>query len=164
MGLVRWTDKQEDHDLDVRQSPFGRFRAELDKLFERFLEVPKGVAREGISSLTGWGPSVDVSESDKAVTVRAELPGVEPGDIAVTLTGQALTITGEKKESTESKDENWHRSERRFGSFTRSITLPAPVDAEEVSARHDHGVLTIELKKCEGDVPKKIAIGGGRGQ
>ena len=160
MSLVRWTGKREDDDLGFPESPLGRFRTELDRLFERFFEVPKGLAREGLSGLTGWAPSVDVSESDKAITVRAEIPGVDPSDIEVTLTGQTLTISGEKRESIETKDENWHRSERRFGSFTRSVTLPKSVDVKKVSAKHEHGMLIIELNKCQSAVPKRIAVRG----
>lgn len=160
MSLVRWTRKQEDDDFGFPESPLGRFRAELDRLFERFFEVPKGLAREGLSGLTGWAPSVDVSESDKAITIRAETPGVDPSDIEVTLTGQTLTISGEKREATETKDQNWHRSERRFGSFKRSVTLPMSVDIENVSAKHEHGVLVIQLNKCESAVPKRIPVRG----
>ena len=160
MSLVRWTGKQKDDDFAFPDSPMGRFRAELDRLFERVFEMPKDLAREGLSNLTGWGPSVDVSESDKAITVRAELPGVDPNDIEVTVIGQTLTIKGEKRESTETTDEDYHRSERRFGSFQRSVTVPASVDVENVSARHEHGVLVIQLNKRESAVPKRIPIHG----
>lgn len=160
MSLVRWTGKQDGDDLGSSESPLGRFRAEFDRLFERFFEVPKDLAREGLSSFTGWGPSVDVSESDSAFTIRAEIPGVDPSDIEVALTGQTLTISGEKKESVETKEENWHRSERRFGSFKRSVTLPTSVDVENVSAKHEHGVLVIQLNKCKSAVPKRIAVRG----
>ena len=160
MSLVRWRGKQDDDEVSAPESPLGRFRAELDRLFERFFEVPKDLAREGLSSLTAWGPSVDVSESDKAITIKAEVPGVDPSDIEVTLSGQTLTISGEKQESIETKEENWHRSERRFGSFQRSVTLPTSVDAENVSAKHEHGVLIIRLGKSKSAVPKRIAVRG----
>jgi HSP20 family protein len=158
MNLIRWTGKQEDNDLAFMGSPFGHFRTELDRLFDRFFDMPSGLARQGFSSLAGWAPSTDVSESDKAVTVRAEVPGVDPKDIEVTLSDDVLTISGEKKERIETKEEGSRRSERRFGAFRRTLPLPSSVDADSVSAKYENGVLVIELSKREGAAPKRIPV------
>ena len=106
----------------------------------------------------GHYPAIDVSETDTEVVVRAEVAGVDPRGIDVSLSGQTLTIGGEKKESTETQGENWYRSERRFGSFRRTLQLPAPVDTEKVSAEHKNGVLTVRLKKLQSALPKRIPV------
>lgn len=157
MSLIPWKGKQRDDALDPGASPLGYFRSEMDRLFDRFLGDPWGLAREGLG-MAGWAPSVDVSETDDEITVRAEVPGVDAKDIEISLTGQVLTISGEKKETTETKDESYYRSERRFGSFKRSLQLPAGIDAEKVTAEHRNGVLMIHLKKRESAVPKRIPV------
>ena len=114
----------------------------------------------GLSSLLRdeLTPRVDVVESEDAVTVTAELPGVKPEEVELTVEGDMLTLRGEKREEKEQKEKNYHRVERRYGSFTRSIHLPSSVDAEKVSAHAKDGVLTIEIPKREDAKPRKIQI------
>jgi HSP20 family protein len=105
-----------------------------------------------------WSPSLDLSESEKEITVRAEIPGVDPENIDIAVSGNVLTISGEKKEEYEERSQSVFRAERRFGSFRRSVALPDFVDTEHVSADYDKGVLTIHLAKSEKDVARRIPV------
>ena len=121
-------------------------RREMDRLFERFFESPWAE----LPALGDWTPVLDVTEGKDAITVKAELPGVEPKEIAVSLEGDLLTIKGEKEQKKEEKDERQHRVERSWGAFMRSVRLPAPVDSGKVSAAFKDGVVTITLPKAPG--------------
>ena len=101
---------------------------------------------------------MDVSESESAVTVKAELPGCEAENIDVRLEGRRLTIKGEKKDEKEDKEANLHRVERAYGFFSRSIELPVEVDAKDVAATYKKGVLTVVLKKSKSTAAKKIKV------
>lgn len=105
-----------------------------------------------------WSPRVDVSETDAAFFVRAEIPSVRPEDIDVRVENQVLTIAGEKRREEKQEGESWTVLERSHGSFARSFRLPAEVDAESIEARAEHGVLTVRLPKQEKAVPRKIDI------
>jgi HSP20 family protein len=119
------------------------FRSEMDRLLDRVF-----AARwDEFPALGDWTPKLDVTETKDAVVVEAEVPGVEPKDIHVSLQEQLLTITGDKHQEREAKGERWHRVERSYGSFTRSLRLPVPVDAERVTAAFKHGLLTVTLPK-----------------
>lgn len=162
MSLVPWRGKRGGVDAEG-SSPLGFFRSELDNLFDRFLGDPWGWMTEGGSTREGWMPSLDVTETDTEVTIRAEVAGVDPKDLEVTLTGQTLTLSGEKKEFSEKKTENCHHSERRFGSFRRSVQLPATVDTEEMNAEHKNGILEIHLKKVVSAQPRRIPVQTAKG-
>jgi HSP20 family protein len=97
-----------------------------------------------------WSPALDVTETKDTVSVKAELPGVEAKDIAVSLEGDVLTIKGEKEQKKEEKDERQHRMERSWGAFMRSVRLPAPVDGSKVTAAFKNGVITVSLPKTPG--------------
>ena len=129
-------------------------KTEMDRLFERFFESPWAEAH----TLGEWTPAVDMTESKEAITVKAELPGVDPKEIAVSLEGDMLTIKGEKEEKKEEKDERRHRIERSWGSFMRSVRLPAPVDAGKVSAAFKNGIVTITLPKTAGAKGTRIPV------
>jgi HSP20 family protein len=103
-------------------------------------------------------PSVDISETDEDIVVEAELPGVEPGDVHVDLTGDVLTIKGEKKKRREEKGEGLYRSERYYGSYERSFRLPAKVKEDKIEAAFDKGILKIKLPKVEEAKKKTIEI------
>ena len=120
------------------------FRKEMDRLFERFFE-PMWPAMPARGE---WEPTVDVSETKDAVMVKAELPGVDQKDIAVSLQEGMLTIKGEKHAEKEEKDEQHHRLERSYGAFYRAIPLPVSVEAEKVTATFKEGVVTITLPKA----------------
>jgi len=105
-----------------------------------------------------WNLAVDVAEDADTYIVKASVPGINPEEIEIALTDNVLTIKGETREEHESKETNWHVRERRYGNFMRSITLPHPVNAEQVEATNEHGVLTLRLPKAEAAKPKKIAV------
>jgi len=123
----------------------GRKR-EMDRLLERFFESPWAE----LPALGDWTPALDVTEGKDAITVKAELPGVEPKELAVSLEGDLLTIKGEKEQKKEEKDERQHRIERSWGAFMRSVRLPAPVDGGKVTATFKNGVVTVTLPKAPG--------------
>jgi len=133
------------------------FRRELDNLFNRFFDIDFPSPREFFKE-SGWYPSVNISEGPKAITVKAEIPGVESNDLNVTLDGRGLTIRGEKKQEKEEIEENLHRVERYHGSFTRTIELPAEVDPDRIDASYKKGVLKIVLKKTKESESKKIQV------
>jgi len=103
-------------------------------------------------------PAVDVSETDGVVTVKAELPGLDPTDVEISLEDDSLILRGEKKFEDEEKKEDYHRIERSYGSFTRTVPLPGKVKESEAKAKFDKGVLTITLPRDASEAPKKITI------
>jgi len=136
------------------------FRTEMDRFFDRFWETkagPSGLA-EASPGLMGWSPAINVHERDGVIHVEAEAPGVDPEQIEVTVDSDLLTIKGQKEERSEQKEDDFYRSERRFGSFLRRVQLPAPVDPERVSATSEKGVLMIDLHKAAGSGAKRIPV------
>ena len=108
---------------------------------------------------TGAGvPSLDMSETDTSIEAKLDLPGVKPEDVEIQLNGNILTISGERKEEEEEKGKTFHRVERRVGSFSRSITLPCPVEEDKVAASYKDGVLTVTLPKTDEAKTRKIKI------
>ena len=105
-----------------------------------------------------WAPSVEMYEKDENFIVRAELPGVKKEDIDISMTGDNLTIKGERKASTEVKEEEYHRCEVCYGSFARSINMPAAVDTDRIEATYADGILEVRLPKAKEAVPAKIEI------
>ena len=140
-----------------RENQIDLFRRELDSLFERFWRKDFLPSTESMFD-TGWFPNVDVSEGKKDITVKAEIPGIDPKDIDISLEDRWLRIKGEKKQEEEETDENYYRIERSYGYFNRTIELPAEVDASDVDASYKNGVLKIKLKKVKESEPKKIKI------
>ena len=108
-----------------------------------------------------WVPAIDLSEREGQLVLRADLPGMDRDDVDVQVKDGVLTVSGERKYENESKGEGYHRVERSFGRFSRSLRLPRGVDASAVSASFDRGVLEIRIPKPEQRKPRKIAIGGG---
>jgi len=103
-------------------------------------------------------PAVDVYEDTEKVVLKLEIPGVKEEDVDVRVENQALTVRGERKFEAEEKEENFHRIERRYGSFFRSFSLPTSVDTENVKASYNAGVLKLELKKKTSAQPRQIKI------
>jgi len=103
-------------------------------------------------------PAFDISETANEIHVKAELPGMDPKEIEITVTGDLLTIKGEKKEEKEEKGENFHRRERRYGSFSRSFRLPVEVKADTINAGYKDGVLTVTLPKAEKEKARRIEV------
>ncbi len=105
-----------------------------------------------------WVPAFDISETDDHIVVKADLPGIDAKELDISITGNVLTVKGEKKREAEEKGESYHRVERWFGSFTRSIALPVDVDAEGIEAVYKDGVLKITIPKTEKSRRKKIEV------
>lgn len=131
--------------LDLRQ--------EMNQLFEEFLNSsPMAMSpfSEETSLAGDFVPHMDIKESEKEITVAAELPGIEAEDIDISITGNTLTIKGEKKHEKEEKGERYYRSERSYGSFQRSIPLPDSIQEDKIEATYQKGVLNVSLPKQPG--------------
>jgi HSP20 family protein len=109
-----------------------------------------------------WGLALDVSENADRFVVKASIPGINPDDLEITFNNDILTIKGEIQSEEESEDSRYHLRERRYGHFSRSLTLPTKVQADKISANYDAGVLTLTLPKAEEVKPKRIAIQAGK--
>ena len=134
----------------VRYEPWSllnRLRRELDQTFEF-------AAHEA-----SWTPAVDIHEEDKQFVVRADLPGVKQEDLEVSLTGNRLTVSGSREQERREQDEQYYTSERLFGRFSRSFTLPDGADPDRVQADLKDGVLTLSIPKRPEVQPKRITIG-----
>jgi HSP20 family protein len=138
-----------------RPFEFDRIRREMDRLWDSFLE---GRPMRRAEEVREWLPSLDVSETKNDLVVKAELPGMDPKDINISLSNGLLTITGEKKQEKEEKDENYHLIERSYGSFTRSVRLPREVQSDKITASFKNGVLRVTLPKSEEAKKKEIKI------
>jgi HSP20 family protein len=110
--------------------------------------------------LAEWSPPLDLVETDDAILVNVEIAGIDPKDLDISVTGDVLTIRGEKHEEKKEDGRQYHRAERRYGAFTRSLTLPATVDTKDVQAKAHAGVLEIRLPKKAEARPKKVEIKG----
>jgi len=157
MPLIPWKNKS-DESPDGSVSPITEIRTEMNRLFDTFLREPLGTLTESFNAMGRWSPTLDMAENEKTVTVRAELPGVDASAIDITVTGDRLTISGDKKEATERKEKDYVHRESRWGSFSRTVQLPAGVDPQQVEAEYDNGVLTVTLLKTPGAVAKKIEV------
>jgi HSP20 family protein len=122
----------------------GGLRHEMERFFERFADP----VWEPFEMAAGdWAPKLDVSETNDAMVVTAEMPGVDPKEIEVALTGDLLTLKGEKEKETVGKEDRYHRVERTYGAFLRSVRLPMAVDGGKVTAAFRNGVLVVTLPK-----------------
>jgi len=146
MAIVRWTD------------PFKEFAQMQDRLNRAFSEA-YGRSDEGLLSSGSWMPPVDIYQNgEHELVLKAELPDMSREDIDVTVANGTLTIKGEKKLSGEVKEEQFHRVERRYGTFSRSFSLPSTVDAGRVNAEYRNGVLTVKLPMREESKPRQIKV------
>lgn len=145
----------------IPKKPFSELstvRSEMDRLWNRFLDdwpMPTMFTK-------GWAPMADISETKDKLIVKAELPGLDPEDITLSLSGNLLTIEGEKKKEKEEKDEHHYFLERYSGSFHRSFRLPVEVLEDKIDAKFDKGVLTITLPKTAKTQKKQIKINKGK--
>jgi HSP20 family protein len=130
-----------------------RLRNQMDDLFRRFLDDGDMIPWAG-----NWMPAIDVAEKEDSFLVKVELPGMKADDINISVQGNTLSISGEKKEELEEKDKDFYHTERRFGSFRRDVALPAGVDASKIDASFRDGVLTIDLPKSEEEKHRKIKV------
>lgn len=146
----------------MRWDPFRdllSIQEEMNQLFNRAFGRTFGEGGEAPARV--WAPALDISERKDAYVVTVEVPGVKQDDIDITLEDGLLTISGERKQVQESSDEQFHRVERRYGAFRRSITLPSQVQADAIEASYENGVLEVLLPKAEEAKPKKITVRSG---
>ena len=135
--------------------PLQDLKREMDRIWQEFFGktyVPE--KWEGIE----WTPAIDISETEDAVIVKVDLPGVNPEDMEISLTDNVLVIKGEKKREEEEKKENFYRMERYYGTFMRAIQLPCEVQEDKVEANYKNGVLKVILPKKPEEVKKVIKI------
>jgi len=132
---------------------FGRLSSLQDELNRLF-----GASLSDVAANSEWAPAVELSEDKNNLVVTAELPGLKKEDIDVTLLDGVLTISGERKQERKTEEGGIHRSERYFGRFERTITLPSEVAADAVKADYKDGLLTVTLPKSEAAKPKKIGV------
>ena len=146
MAIVRWSD------------PFREF-AQLQDRINRVFTDTYGQSDDGLTTSGTWVPPVDIYQNgDHEVVLKAELPDMTREDIDITVDNGTLTIKGEKKLSSEVKEEQFHRIERRYGAFSRSFSLPQTVDAGKVGAEYKNGVLTVRLPLREEAKPRQIKV------
>ena len=150
----------------VRFDPFrelDRLQNEVNRLFEGYnsnADVPAPARQNSGAALMAraWSPAVDIAETQNEVVLRAELPGLKQDDIDIELTGDTLTLRGERKFENEERKDNFVRVERSYGRFQRSFTLGVPVQNDQVSATYRDGVLEIHLPKSEQTRPRKVQV------
>jgi len=143
--------------LITRWDPFRELATLQDRMNRLFQET----ASTGETSLTNSGafiPPVDVYEDEHSLRLKLEVPGIDEKDLDVRIENNVLTVKGERKFEKEEKEENFHRIERRYGSFVRSFTLPNTIDSEKVSAEYKNGVLALQLAKKAEAKPKQIKV------
>ena len=153
MSLVRWQPR-----FGVRRWTSHHDLADVHSDMSRLFDWAFG-GRGNVSAFTSSSaPAVDVYEDDDAFHVRVDLPGMKRDEIDITLDNNTLTISGEKKNESETKNENVYRAERYYGKFFRSIDLPTAVNADKIDAKYKDGVLEIAVPKSEEARPKQIKI------
>jgi len=140
----------------VRWEPFRDMIALEDRL-NRLFQQGLGPLRDQ-ESMQAWAPPVDIYETEKEIVLKADLPDVKPEDVDIRLENNTLTLRGERRFEKDVKDENYHRVERQYGSFSRTFSLPTTVDADKIDARYESGVLRVVLPKREEARPKQIRV------
>jgi HSP20 family protein len=132
-------------------------RDAVDRLMEESFVLPSMIGeirRDG----RAWGPAVDMFETDDHLVVKASMPGIKPENLEVTVKGEVLTIKGEIKEEQEKKEGQYYYHERRQGTFSRSLTLPFPIQSEKAEATFEDGVLLLRLPRAEATRPHPIKV------
>ena len=145
----------------TRWEPFREFSTLQDRMNRLFRETQGNTQDESLTS-SSFAPAVDVYEDEHDVTLKIEVPGIDEKDIDVRIENNTLTVHGERKIEKEEKEENYRRVERQYGSFTRTFNLPPTVDAENVQADYDKGVLQITLPKKAEAKPKQVKVNVGQ--
>src|SRR5689334_6973813 len=141
----------------TRWEPYRELSLLQDRMIRLFQDSMSSNHDEDLTT-GAFVPAVDIYEDEHNITLKVEVPGVDEKDIDVRVENNTLTVRGERKFEKEEKEENFHRVERRYGSFTRSFTLPNSVETENVQATYDKGVLEIRLAKKAEAKPKQIKV------
>ncbi|MDD5216648.1 MAG: Hsp20/alpha crystallin family protein [Candidatus Omnitrophica bacterium] len=151
----------DDEGLDTPFEEFHAMMSRMNRLFNDAMSYAPSTQTLDIEAFGNFSPAIDLQETDKAYVVRGDIPGLEKDKISVTVRGQVLTIEGlRESESTQGDAQNgYYRQERSYGSFTRSLTLPGPVDDANIKADYKNGVLTIVVPKVSGaGLSQKVSI------
>jgi HSP20 family protein len=161
MNLTPFTRRRRHSGEEGSLAPLSSLRTDIDRLFDRFFTSPwSGLPAWPMEELRTMGPWVpmDITENDRSIAIHAELPGLDPENVQVNVSGNELIISGEKSEEKDEKSEEYCLCERRFGSFRRVIELPTTADLEKVSAEFTNGVLHVTVPKTEAARPRQIQI------
>lgn len=152
MALVHWEPVRE----------IGSLQNEMNRLFSTFFDAPGNGNASGNGAVRRWTPAMDLVETADHYVLRADLPGLDAGDVTIELEDRVLTVSGERNAERETDGEGFYRVERATGAFSRSLTLPEGVDGAKVAATFDKGVLEVRIPKPEERKPHKveIAVGG----
>lgn len=151
MAITRWDPFRELYSL----------QNQLNRLFQDSYGTQSSGQGDEFLTTSSFVPPVDVYEDEHNVFIRAEVPGIDPNDLDIKVENNVLTVRGERKWNKEEKEENFHRVERRYGSFARSFTLPNTVSTDDVNASYNNGILEIKLAKRAEAKPKQIKVGVG---
>ena len=146
MALARWPPMRN----------LASFQDEMNRMFQEFFRG--GTGEEAGWGLRTWTPAVDIYDTDDALVLKAELPGVSKDDVSIEIHNNTLILRGERKHEAEVKEGDYYRAERAYGTFQRSFVLPTLVDQDKVQATYTDGVLELRLPKSEAAKPKRIAI------
>jgi HSP20 family protein len=149
MAIVRWEPLRE----------FSTLQNEMNRLFNTVFDSPAPAGNGG--ALRRWLPAMDLIETEDHFVLRADLPGLGEDDVNIEVEDRVLTISGERKAEHETTKEGYHRVERAFGAFSRSLTLPEGIDPDAVAATFERGVLEVRIPKPEERKPRKVSIGVG---
>jgi HSP20 family protein len=147
MTIVRWEPLRE----------LSSLQNEMNRLFSTVFDAP---AAGNAGTLRRWMPAMDLVETDDHFVLRADLPGMSEEDVSIEVEDNVLTLSGERKAEHEDAKEGYHRVERAFGGFSRTLTLPRGVDADSIEAHFDRGVLEVRIPKPEERKPRRISING----
>jgi HSP20 family protein len=144
MPVVRWNPERSIFSL----------KSDMDRLFDNFFTDRSSQ----LQSYTDITPIVDVEETDHEFLISVEIPGIKKDDIKITFENNYLTISGEKKNKKDVKNENFHHSERSYGKFSRTLAIPAGVMLDNIEAEYEQGVLSVKIPKAEEAKPKQIEV------
>lgn len=143
----------------IRWDPFRdlvTLRERMNRLFEDAVSTARSEEKDMISS--SWAPAVDIYEDENQLVLTAEIPGINEKDVEIKIEDNTLSIHGERTLEKETREENYHRIERAYGSFYRSFTLPNHIDQDKIQAEHENGVLKISMPKRPELQPRKVKI------
>ena len=142
----------------IRWDPFRDIVTMREKMNRMFEDVFAGKAEDKEIAPSSWSPAVDIYETENEIILTAEIPGLDEKDIEIKIEDNTLTLRGERKFSKETKEENYHRLERAYGTFFRAFTLPNSVEADSIQAEHENGVLRITMPKKQELKPRTVKI------
>ena len=151
MSIIRWEPLRE----------LSSLQSEMNRLFNTAVDNPGATSG---APLRRWIPAMDLVEGPDSFVLRADLPGMKKDDVSIEFEDNVLTVSGERKSEHEERNEGFHRVERAFGSFSRTLALPKGIDPEAISAKFEDGVLEVRVPKPEESKPLRISIAVGVGE